>query len=204
MRGKALVVVLSWLVAGCVSVSTYQTAETVATGKVAFGFSANYGGFSGEGEYYIMPFPELYGRYGVTDFIDMGVKYTPPFSTIMDLKFQLLDQDRGAPLFMALDLGGSIYSVESSFVSFLYPALLLSRRWGNTHPYLALKGLYAVGAFDSEEDTIFTTSDLYPGIGFGIQFGRRVKFAPEVNFLYADEDNWFYQGGIGFMVIMGD
>ena len=103
---KLLIPALGIALAGCPSMPLNQSASTVAAGEMQQGFGIEYLGIAvddtdgdpdteddGFVDFLEYPFPTYWVRYGITDNIDVGARYSAPFSVTLDAKFHLLDTD---------------------------------------------------------------------------------------------------------------
>lgn len=94
----SFVAAVLFLLTGCVSMSTMQTARTTEKGDIAGGGGIGLAGYdngavdtAGNSMGSIsVPFIELYGRYGITDHLDIGAKLTIIGTFLVDGKYQLL------------------------------------------------------------------------------------------------------------------
>jgi hypothetical protein len=114
MRKQALLPLLAALALGssaCTSVSVYQSAKTLPQGKGQTGFSLGGGKFRSKARIsdFELDVPsvsmEAWGRYGFTDKLEAGLKYSLPGALTLDARYGLLREETGAAVSLAAGLG---------------------------------------------------------------------------------------------------
>ena len=195
MKRILLMGVLAVAVSGCISYSTFQTPRVLERGEVVIGAGAT--GLPGDDPAVL---PEVYGRFGIAERVDAGVKMTgvPPWAWLMgDVKYQVVD----GPFAVAADMGvsyagtGVTIDDDSSDIGFLglYPAIMA----GTDRLYGGAKLIY-IAAGDG--DTEWLSGNLY-GLFAGTSFGERWRFLPEVHVYFGDETAVL--GGLGVQYTLG-
>lgn len=192
------------LILGCSSFSTFQTSEVTPPGEVTIGGGISSMGESGDYEGDIIYcIPEIYGRYGISDNLDVGVKYTFPLTVSSDIKYQFIK----TPLPVALDFGMALLGFvgDNSSASFitLYPQVLASTE----KFYFGLKTMYIRATATAEDETESFDSGLLGGACVGFKLDRgRFSLMPELNYLIGitgdagEAGTKLFQGGMGFSV----
>jgi len=173
------------LCAGCVSMTDFQSPETLSPGNVSVG-----GGLA-----YVRPLPEanFLFRYGLFDNVDVGAKLTLPALVTADVKWQFVRN----PLSIAFYVGGSyghtpfIFDVaDEAKVYTVYPELLV----GNGRFYAAARAL--VVHTDEIRKTHYVALDSitawYPQVFIGGSFGDRLRVIPELSLTFGE----FYRRGL--------
>ncbi len=177
-----------WL-SGCVTLSTFQTAEVLPAGKVQVGAGAS---GVGQNAPVIM---EVSGRVGLGKNLDAGAKFTLLNTWSADIKWQPI---KIGEFLMALDVAGSIFKSadenDDLTTTGVYPALIL----GGTHWYAGGKWVFlSTGGtltFFGSQNIDLTTN--FQGAFIGLSIGKKFRLVPEANF-YFPEDNFFIHWGLG-------
>lgn len=166
-----------FVLAGCISLSTLQTAETVDPGNVQLGLGAAYAsGFM----------LEAGARVGVLKNLDVGAKYSFPSLVWLDGKIQLTQQ----PDLFAFDLGWSSFSTDwgllhseaiKTTTSCWYPAIYYTRGrfyTGVRGTIMKLNG--TVSVFDADI-SVHGTKYVFTNLVLGYSIGDKVRVLPEIN-----------------------
>lgn len=200
----------------CAQLSSFQTAKVVGKNNGEIGFAAGGAGFSGiideldESETPILPIFELWGRYGVGNKVDLGLKLSTGLSGVFDAKFQLVG-DRQSTFAMAL--GGGIGfqggTLESALLQGHIPLHM------SIHPSEKV-GIFLTPRYISQF-IIGDGSINYAGASTGIEIGTRIKFIADFSYfgllndtgdiddgLFGDFGTGLFQGGIGMKFLIGD
>ncbi len=197
----------------CAQLSSFTTAKSVGKNNAEIGFAASGAGFTDfinnvDDETAVLPVFEFWGRYGVGEKMDLGLKLSTGLSGVFDLKYQFLG-DRQSLFAMAL--GGGL-----GFQGGTLDALLLQ---GHVPLFISVH--------PTEKFAIYTNprfiSQFIPGEGslnyggasIGLEFGSRVKFNIEGNYfkILGDLDDvgsafdefgvGLYQIGLGLKFLIG-
>ncbi len=123
---------LLFFLSGCMSFTTLQTAETLQPGSVQLGAGTMVSESGGDW----VALPEVSGRLGVVNDLDVGVKYSPPDVVMLDGKYRFLNNGIEG----AFDFGWSTNTGHNEAVKLhgYYPMLLI----GQKHWYAGVKGLF--------------------------------------------------------------
>lgn len=200
------------LLSGCLSLSSYQTAEALPEGKSQFGVGltvttikpdpASVDVIYEDISYFT---PEIMYRAGVGGNFDMGAKlwFTyPAIGIVVDGKYQFVDGDK---FDMAVDLGVGYSGVETgsadtriSFVD-VVPALLMTYHFSDKASLtLTPKFLYR-----KPSGAVASDAEHYTGATLMLALGRKIRVMPEVGYFKGEDatgfDNEFTYYGIGFM-----
>lgn len=192
------------LFSNCAQLSSFTTAKSVGKNNAEIGFAASGAGFTDfinnvDDETAVLPVFEFWGRYGVGEKMDLGLKLSTGLSGVFDAKYQFLG-DRQSTFAMAL--GGGL-----GFQGGTLDAFLLQ---GHVPLYISVH--------PTEKFAIYTNprfiSQFIPGEGslnyggasFGVEFGKRVKLNIEGNYFkilgdLEDIDSAFDEFGVGLYQI---
>lgn len=187
------VVVAGVLGTGCASISHVQTADTLGAGKFQFALEPGAGGAAvltnvegaEDGVYY--PHVDLAVRYGVTDTVDLGVRFG---SSLVELqgKFLLsrLD-DTGKAISLAPALMG--YSASSqgdrvSYVNVAVPVLIGLKTTGGSELVLGPRVVGTRVSLSSSDGTEgnFNVLSVGASVGYALRVGEGFRLLPEVGF----------------------
>lgn len=96
---------------GCATFASFQSADTVGKGQLKYGVGATYTSYgttlNGKATTVGIPAGDIWGRYGVTDKLEVHALVWIPMGATAGVKYQLLgSRDRAGPsLSLGLDLG---------------------------------------------------------------------------------------------------
>jgi hypothetical protein len=178
---------------GCITFSTFQSAEVQQKGELTGGIGIL--GFTGTGTSGLSEFV-LQARYGLGSNFDTGIKFFgfPPFGGIYgDIRYQFMKN----PFYGTIQAGISYFGLEDdaldskTSVIVYYPAIF----FGTERYYGGFKWFHASTGFMLFDSDV-TASGGKPGIVAGAILGTKVKFIPEVNVYFFDEVA--IMPGIGF------
>ena len=183
------ILLLSLTINNCISLSTFQSAQTIEDGK--FALTGGTVGFIEEGDAGI--FPEIGFRYGMTNRADLGLKLVLPLLIVGDIKYELIQ----APVTISFDFGFSVFPDDNYRAVALYPMLIA----GTDKWYVGVKKTYARytgtdifwGTYEYDEVVWYP-----PVIVIGGVFGEKLRILPELN-IYTPNDD----GEIGIMPGLG-
>ncbi len=197
---------LAVFLSGCVSLTTFQGPETTRPGEFTsgIGFSRS---LSNKDLEIVETNLELFGRVGLSDKVDCGVKIAGLFTTLAaDVKFQFL---KGKHFKGSFDMAFSYFRMESdvfgdkekSTVFGLYPSLI----FGTKHLYFGPKLVYLIGTGDVEdyidsEEKRLPSKKAFLGFVTGLQFylGKRLRAIPEITVYYTPDYGVWFHSGIAF------
>lgn len=182
---------------GCVSMSTFNSPQTTPKDEVHLGVGVG-GMFVGEAM--SGPLPEIYGRVGVGDRVDVGGKVTGPFGGVTaGLKYQPVD--RGIDV--AADLSGSLSFTGSNAV---HPALFLGTERLYVGGRMVVFGGNASGEVIGLGLGDVRPSTTMPGLLIGGSLGERAfRVMPEVGVYFQDgTDKALIVPGIGLQFRLGE
>jgi hypothetical protein len=173
---------------GCVSTSHVQTADTLGAGKFQFAMEPGVGGTAvisdaGGGSVYY-PHVDLALRYGVTDTLDLGVRFG---SSLVELQSKILltspdDADRAislAPSVMGFFFASGGESVN--YVNLALPVLIGFKTSGGSEFVLGprLVGTnISTGA--SGESASINVLSVGASVGYALRVGRGFRLMPEI------------------------
>ena len=179
----------------CASMSTMQTARTIAKGEVGFGF----GGGMVKSELPLgdldtisinAPFVEASARYGVTDNLDFGVKITIIGTACVDGKYQFMGT-KESKLAGAVGIGVGYLSVTSGdWKSKIFD--IMSPLYFSYHPatwlavYCSPKYTLRLNSYSDNKNKGTSTSSWY-GVTGGMRLGKRVAFLAEYSYFANSE-----------------
>lgn len=189
---KLLIAFFILTITSCVSMTTMQTARTNKKGEVTI----TGGGGSIKTQFPIgtvdtfniaLPFIEGGVRYGITDKIDAGLKFTIIGSTVLDGKYQFLgDQKSKIAGSVGLSLGYvnvSINDTKSDVVDFSTPIYFSYHptEWlaVYTSPKYTLRSNFYT--YTSTNQTATDFSNWY-GLTGGLKIGEKVAFLAEYSY----------------------
>lgn len=194
----AVMLMCSLLMHGCISFSTFQSAQTLEKGTL----NANVGLLTLLGEEGIAgAVPEAGFRLGVSDRMDVGVKALIPGIVLADIKLELIP----GPVTLSFDLGYSLIAMgdteedrNTNRVAALYPMLLL----GGETWYSGIKTMYVTtgGYLNSIGSSGYAVSNwILPAITVGrIHGGERARALLEMNiFFTGDRHEIILMPGLG-------
>jgi hypothetical protein len=167
---------------GCVTFSTFQSAEVIDAGEVEFGLSVSVAVLDGEsnlGEVTLM------GRVGLGYNFDLGLKMFgfPPFGGYYgDVKYQFMEGPLAGSAVLGVSYFGVEFNDEDQSLTAFYPALL----FGNGTFYGGPKMIYFTSRFNLFDTSAQADASVF-GFVLGGAFGNRLKLMPEVNVYFLDE-----------------
>jgi hypothetical protein len=191
VAGAALVAVCG---TGCVSVSHVQTADTLGSGKFQFAIEPGVGGAaiidtdSGTGGSLYYPHVDLAARYGVSDGVDLGVRFG---SSLVELqsKFLLTDsQDPNkaislAPSVMGVFIGSGADETEGSlsYVNVAVPLLVGFKTRGGSEFVLGprITGTRLSGSA-LEDNAAVNILSVGASVGYALRVTEGFRLMPEV------------------------
>lgn len=180
-----LVVVLS----GCATFGTNETARTIPPGKFAFGgavtpvFVAR--GTDERTSFIFFPFPELYGKLGVSDKFEVGMRWGFGPGATFTCKYWfargMLDAAfAGYGSFYGMSDGRFMYGVYS-----ISPRVILSNEAKGSFPYAVNTGIQFAGVTAGEIGSTVSGSALSVVAGAGLPFRlgseRSLRVMPELS-----------------------
>jgi len=178
---------------GCVSISHVQTADTLGQGKSQFAVEPGAGGtavFSG-GEAVdsdVYPHVDLAYRYGVTDTLDLGVRFG---SSLLELQGKILltdpaDPDRAislAPSVMGFFFGSGGDNVN--YVNVALPVLIGFKTGNGSELVLGPRVTGTSIAIGSRGDTgRVSVLSLGTSVGYALRVSEGFRLLPEVAVLF--------------------
>lgn len=174
---------------GCVSMSTFQTARTTPKDDFGFGFGAgtvNSDLDLGTDTVHIsFPFIEAYGRYGITDKLDLGLKLTFIGTIASDIKYQFLG-DQNSVFAGSVGAGVGYMSIFSGNTKSKVFDLMLPVYF-SVHPakiigiYFNPKYIYRINNYTVDSEKGNSNSSWY-GITGGFRFGKKTALFVEYSF----------------------
>jgi hypothetical protein len=173
---------------GCVSTSHVQTADTLGQGKFQFAMEPGVGGtavFSdagGASVYY--PHVDLALRYGVTDTVDLGVRFG---SSLVELQSKILltsTQDTSKAISIAPSVMGFFFGSGDSSVNYVnlaVPVLIGFKTAGGSEFVLGprIVGTNISGG-GGGGDASFTVLSLGASVGYALRVSEGFRLLPEV------------------------
>ncbi|MFA6583285.1 MAG: hypothetical protein WCS77_03225 [Elusimicrobiaceae bacterium] len=120
LKIKPVIIVTGlFAVSGCTSMSVYQSAKTVPSGKTQLGAGigtlTNPGDIAKSNDGNQAFQGDMWLRHGFSKRIDAGVKVSLPGALAADARYGFLNEDRGDDLSLALGLGGNYSRGTGSF-----------------------------------------------------------------------------------------
>jgi hypothetical protein len=178
------------LIQGCCVYTTYQTARTLAPGRVVPASEVGFGRAVADGEFPFMIDLGYEVRIGVVRNLDVGMR---PLLLAADIKYQFLRGgmdgafDLGVSYLPTVNLGIEYENTNAAFG--LYPMVMFSHQRGLfTYSYGARliyhQRSYTTGGFFGRS---WSGHFLMPGAVLGLAIGRpsgKVRFSPEVSCYY--------------------
>ncbi len=205
------------LLTDCAQLSSFQTAKVVGKDNGEIGFAGGGTGFAGlieEGDGTtttpVLPILELWGRYGVSDKVDIGLKLSTGLSGVIDAKYQFVGDQHSE---FAMAIGGGLGFQGGTLESALLQAHLpLHTSW---HPSDRF-ALFLTPRFISQF-VIGDGSLNYGGASFGLETGQKIKFVADFSYfglinnvddvdngIFGDLGVGLFQFGIGMKFRLGD
>jgi hypothetical protein len=170
---------------GCVSVSHVQTADTLGKGNFQFALEPGMGGaavFSGgEGASFMYPHVDLALRYGVSERVDLGLRFGSSLAELQS-KFLLTspeDPDKAislAPSLMTL-LIGSDEETGTSYTNLALPVLVGFKTKGGSEFVL---GPRLTGTRISSGDSSYNVLSVGGSVGYALRVTEGFRLMPEV------------------------
>jgi len=226
MRKIVSLVALSAFLGGCATISGFQTGKTIDKNTGQMGVSV--GGGRTVFRTYLSGFDldlpsvsmEIGGGYGITDQIDISLKYAVPITLGGTVRYGFLNEKRGAPVSVAVGVGVSYWSVSSSSGATksiatstdLSGILFVSRDLAEAVTLYITPRYVSRMAKNSREQTGFTTAEeslTTPmiGGGIGVMFNlgqaRDKHLALEYNKVQWTEDSAYYSTQYGLALTFG-
>lgn len=164
-----------FLLASCAQISSFQTGRTTPKNEGEFGASINVAGISEgfDGGSYAAGVLELWGKYGVGEKTDIGLKLSTGLTFVFDVKQQLAGDQQSK---FALAVGGVAGGfLAGEFVHQFHLPLYLSLHpsdriaWYLTPRYIN-QGIFGKGHVN------------YLGSSIGVLFGHNVKFGLDLSY----------------------
>lgn len=188
----SIVICVLFTAPGCISLSTFNSPETTPNGSGSLGAGAVV--FIEEDEEdgdNVGVLPEAYGRVGLSDRWDVGVKVSP-FVFFSDVKYQVVD----ARVNVAADLGVSTGGLadEDALTFAAYPAVFV----GTERFYAGGRLTFAGGTIELFDEDV-TYSGTIPSVMVGASFGSKFRVMPEIN-LYLEEPRLLPALGIQYRI----
>ena len=177
------------LLAGCASLSTFQTPQVLEKGKTVIGLAGS--GVNGSAPGIL----EASGRIGLGHGTDAGLKVTLPGTLTADFKWQWF---RGVRVNAALDLALSYFNSSNDGEDFKSTALMPTLLLGNRHWYAGGRVVFmsADGTITFFGSHDFELTNVFPGLFLGFAIGNRFQVLPEIN-AYFPREGSFVIWGIG-------
>lgn len=190
-----VIVLLVLLLTGCASMSTMQTARTTNKGEV--GGSGGAGivdakipvGHDTAGHIttadFILPFLEGNFRYGITDNLDLGFKFTFIGTAVLDAKYQFIG-DKQSPFAVSTGFGiGYLNLLRSETKSNIYDFMV--PLYVSAHPvnwFAAYMNPKFVLRYQIESGNVTTTitNSIWYGSTFGLRFGKKFALFTEYSY----------------------
>jgi hypothetical protein len=200
---------------GCVTLNTYQSANTLGKGHYELSVSAAVDGWnyvSSPGGCYqtcgqAIPQGDLSARYGVADAIDVGLRVGPAGLEVLG-KFQLSSRDNSrVAVSFAPSIGGFVSPVDPTtrWLNTTLP-LLIGLNFGAGHQLvlspkvIALTTNYSLNYnnFPSAQNALLAGT----GVGVLLRLTDRFSIMPEASFLYpaAMPSNLVTSGSQGYLI----
>lgn len=158
------------MVSSCASLASYQTAKTTPKDEGEFGASLDIVGITDgfDNQNLALPNINLWGRYGVGNKTDIGLRLSTSLNIMFDLKQQIIGDQQSK---FALALGGGLGFVPLGKLIFQYhvPLYISVHPKDNFAYYLTPRYIHQYGIN-------------YLGTSVGLQFGRKTKFAFDISY----------------------
>ncbi|MBK8501435.1 MAG: hypothetical protein IPL46_04065 [Saprospiraceae bacterium] len=172
-----IVLQLSLLLTSCAQLSSFQTGRTSGKGNGEVGIAASASGISDAFEtdasatFFV---GEAYGRYGVGENFDIGLKLSTALTGVFDFKYQILG-DKISPFAMSIGPGiGFQGAIAETLVQLHFPLHL------SYHPNEKL-AIYASPRYISQLVTGGGSAN-YLGSSLGFETGEQVRFVLEASY----------------------
>lgn len=193
---------------GCVSLTTYQSAQTIPNNGSQFGIAASTTTISGTGLDKLgidaagsLPSFDIWYRKAFTDKLEVGGKFFP-IGGMVDAKYQVVDQPK---LDVAVDLGIAHTSFESgnykSSITDLYPQVLVTYTVNDwLSATLTPKLVTRIASVDDAGSTSSDTSFI-PGATVSLGIGKPggFQFIPEFGYFVSGDASFMSLGaGVAF------
>jgi hypothetical protein len=173
---------------GCVSVSHVQTADTLGAGKFQFAMEPGVGGaavFSDVGGGSVFyPHVDLALRYGVSDSVDLGVRFG---SSLVELQSKILltsTQDLNKAISIAPSLTGFFFGsgdASVNYVNLSVPVLIGFKTKGGSEfvlgPRLSVANVSAGAGGEDASSTILSAG---ASVGYALRVSEGFRLMPEV------------------------
>ncbi|HPG09039.1 MAG TPA: hypothetical protein P5275_12710 [Saprospiraceae bacterium] len=214
IRNQLLMLVALAGLTSCAQLSSFQTAKTVGKNNGEIGFAASGAGFTEliddvDGSTPVLPVIELWGRYGVGEKVDVGLKVSTGLSGVFDGKFQIVgDQYSKFALALGAGLGFQGGTLDNLLLQAHVPLHM------SVHPSEKF-AVYLTPRYISQF-VIGDGSLNYGGASLGFEAGQRVKFCMDVSYfstfsdvndansIFNDFGIGLYQVGLGVKFRIGD
>lgn len=183
----ALMVALS----GCVSLSTFQSPNTVDEGATELGLGISFMNAAGEEDFFLGE-TALIGRHGLGERMDVGAKlWATPAVLIVpatlgvygDVRYQIIRD----PVYVSASMGVSYFSAgtadDDTFrmeTAAIYPTLMA----GTRQLYAGVKWTRMFATTDAFDDVL---GEGFPGLVAGTRLGSRFIFMPELNIHFGEQ-----------------
>jgi hypothetical protein len=205
-----LFVAVAFMNSGCFSFSNLQSAKTLGKGESEFGVSVGYIGFVDGSLNGTFPVPtfEFQGKYGVSEKVDIGLKFSNIGISVASLKYQFSgDQSSKFAAATGLGLGGTLVGFnlgDAGNLRFFQVEVPLHLSYHPTDKfalYFSPK-YFGIGGAIANDAGMSHLLFLSPGL----EFGKRFKFGAEFNIGAPLNDFGLSSGlitqfGLGFKVI---
>jgi hypothetical protein len=182
----------SLLLSGCLSLSTIQTGKTIGEDNVELALSGSYGRFSqisvldNEGDFDNQPLISVSGQYGVSDRVDIGLRFNQNTFVGPTVKWQIMgNKESTFAGSIGLDIGFNFFAfVFGNFTYYTTIPLYLSY-----HPKNSIS-FYLTPRYLITSEYIFVDQSINPGKGdtyslfggsYGIILGDKHKIALEAS-----------------------
>ena len=187
-----MALVAGFIGTGCVSTSHVQTADTLGAGKSQFAVEPGAGAvaaFTGEeGDSFYYPHVDLAYRYGVTDTLDLGVRFG---SSAVELQAKILlsdpaDPDKAislAPAAMGYFFGGDGASVN--YVNVSVPVLIGFKMSNGSEfvlgPRINATTIKIAGVGDTGRANVLSAGT---SVGYALRVSDGFRLLPEIGVLF--------------------
>jgi hypothetical protein len=193
------------LLAGCATLGTVQTADTVGKGRFQFAIEPGFWGGTGLGGV-ALPRADIAGRYGVTDWMDLGARVGTT-GVEFTSKVQLTPPAMEAfVVSVAPSVGGLAVGTGDNRVGtfWLHAPLLLGFGLGGGHQLILGPRVHDWTFFGAVEGASGVASVVSLGTSVGISFklGKHFRLLPEAVLMKpvagrATWDAWGLEGDVG-------
>lgn len=195
MSRIAVVAVMGLLATGCVSISHVQTADTLGKGRFQFAMEPGLAGaavFAGDNSG-VVPYPhvDLAMRYGVTDRVDLGVRFG---SSLVELQSKFLltspeNPDKAisvAPSVMTVFLGSDEEDADNSrYTNLALPVLIGFKTDGGSELVVGPRAILT--RVSSQTDGVSSSANLISiggSVGYALRVANGFRVMPEVGVSY--------------------